>query len=525
MLLNGVRRTSVDKAATRIREQIGSEPSTAQLSMVGGLGYVPQVGHEVVIGHGTSANRIFAGRLLRVSRSVSRHGEAHPRYDVDCVDVSHELSYARTALSYPILSTSASSLVRAVIAATTPSVTSMGFTTAYLQQHLPLVGLFEVPITEPLPDTLDRLAKLAGATWYADYDRALHFFAGSDPFPFAEPRTLTANSAGYWDVVRDVDVSQVYTRVAVRGASASTVLDLRGSYNRFPVSAVSLLANSVSSSSLLYSSERIILNDRPRSLTQLAPKTYILRAGGAAVFSPVAANATSMIVVGPNVASVGPLRPGYFYRLAGQWVEVLNQTDVFSATASSIAYYYELNDGFFTGGRPGPLPYSEIQHLTPVETEDHVDLGTDEGFTYNVPTQPSGTAVQVYATRISSAAVSAVQSLFNSTAYGIITREVTLDNGDPTQCAAYAEELLDQGHPDQWTTIQFATRDRAVRRGATVGFNLAAPGESGGPTIVGSYVAQAVEIGEFDRMSDSQGPVRRAVCGAVRRPSLWSVLR
>jgi hypothetical protein len=138
---------------------------------------------------------------------------------------------------------------------------------------------------------------------------------------------------------------------------------------------------------------------------------------------------------------------------------------------------------------------------------------------------PKGTDVRAYYTKVSSSAVTQVTSLYLSSAYSILSGTVEA-NLAPSALMKACEAALEDGHPDNWRTLAFLTRDTAYQRGQTLQVSISSPAESGGTTIAGTYYITSVDIDGLRDMADALGPVRRVTAqSGGRRGTLARILR
>ena len=114
-------------------------------------------------------------RRTRASRNIVYH--------VSCVDWSWRLDAQYVSVRYTGLSVSD---IAARLLAWAPA----GFTATAIAPGLAVID--EITFTnEPLSTCYTRLAKRAGAYWYIDHFKGLHFFGAADPTADANPLALT----------------------------------------------------------------------------------------------------------------------------------------------------------------------------------------------------------------------------------------------------------------------------------------------------------------------------------------------
>lgn len=519
--INGAARTGVVQQSIRIDLNTGEEPHRCSFEFKGGSGFVPQAGHEVTIGHGTTDNALFAGRVLRVERVAARNDDKRPTYRCDAAGWLFDLKQSRVMPGFSVQSLAPRSLVAHLLTVTSPNVRSMGFAATYIDPALPVVEEFSIGPTDDLGDALARVFRGVDALWYVGHDRQIRAFGAVNSLP-AVPSTLTSASSQVWNVrYVPTDMARAFTRVHVVGAGQPTVADFEPSRHRtVPLASASLLGNAQGSFG-----EDAFINTTESWLfdgVQFSPGFFYtpksqFNAGQASVFLPASRATNTLVVVAANVASAAPIDAQRWYDISGQWLYVSSNIGVYSATASSIAYAYWLHsDG------SGAIT-SDIQGFA--------DIASGWNLTINSPTLyyrrmvPAGTAVQVFTTKVNSAGVDYLTSATGSAQFGLVSRTVSDGRLAPDGAAAVASAALQRGDPSNWAQLEFETRERAYDIGGPVFVAMTSPAEPSGDSVQGTFTAQDVTLGEFGRLTETKGPVRTVIAGAVRRPTLWQVLQ
>lgn len=529
--VDGAQRAGIETHDLRIQERPGSEPSLADLTLKGGSGFVPNRGQTVVIGHGTTANKLFAGRLTRVTRQVARHIETKPDYLLEAVDHTAALAWSMVPTGHGYSSLSASSLVPALLAAGDPSPTTMGITARYVQAEMPVVAAFQVPPYEGLADAFDRLATLVGAAWYVDYDQHIHFYTTADPAPRPTITTLTPTSA-IWDVRRTVDLSQVVTRAIALGEQVPLEHDVWSYETRLPVKSVDAITTTEYETNaqsppyhLTYrmsAATGVLIDGDVRSLYR-AYTTKALNGERILTPSPISITSTSFWVADCYVDQVGTIFRERNWLSIHDYKFRIGSVSNYSGSANEL--YFHLYLPAVGPGAPPPTVLGAIPASTVFTTSDYelVLYATSTA----VPPRiwPAGTPIQAFHVAVNSAGASAVQSLCGGAPYGLITAKAEPQAGRPEDLVAACEALLAAGDPAKHERITFATRETQITRGQTVYLSLPSPGEPGGPTLDGTYLVQDVTLDGFDALAESKGPIRTITLGAVARPSLWHALK
>jgi len=173
-------------------------------------GFTPQVGHSVYITLGDDL--VFGGSIRAVTQVYEGDRPALVAFDVDAQD--HGRLLDRRLVNAQYVATAGDVIARDLVTRF-----SSGFTTTHVVSGLPVVD--EIQFTdESLSSALTRVAQRIGGYWYVDPTRDVHLFLSEtdlapDAISSADPATAT-------DIVSDVDVSQVRTKVVVEGGGSVT---------------------------------------------------------------------------------------------------------------------------------------------------------------------------------------------------------------------------------------------------------------------------------------------------------------
>jgi hypothetical protein len=173
--------------------------------------WTPTVGMEVIarLGSVNNLEREFGGQILSVDQAYEGMPD-NQEWAVSCIDFTWGLNKRKVSGYY---TGSPTTIVPALLAEW-----STGYTSANVQADLPtLVGGITFT-NEDLTTCLSRLAERAGASWYCDYNKDIHFFIVEvwKRAPTA-PTPLTATNTLFSDLVVSRDLSQVVTRVYAEG--------------------------------------------------------------------------------------------------------------------------------------------------------------------------------------------------------------------------------------------------------------------------------------------------------------------
>ena len=219
--------SQIRNGSVRIDDVINEAPNTATFIMDGSS--APSVTAEVKIGLGdvTTANLIFAGHIVSV-REFYEGRKANAAWEVQCQDYTFLFNQYRPRQVFTAVSAS-------YVAAGLVSNFSLTFTSTNVQASLPTVSI-TFDGSEDMATCLTRLAALAGAYWYVDYAKDLHFFATESS---AAPDTVGDQAGSKLlhepPISREEDRSQLRTRVYVRGVSTRLLTALDSSETIVPV--------------------------------------------------------------------------------------------------------------------------------------------------------------------------------------------------------------------------------------------------------------------------------------------------
>lgn len=530
--LNGAARSGVVQSSIRIDLNTGEEPHRCAFSLRGGHGYVPLAGHTVTVGHGTTANPLFSGRIIKVRRTSSRNNDSRPMYDCEAAGWVFDLNITRAQPGYAFTSLSVASIVGKLFVQSEPSLADLGFTYPYIDPTLPVVAEYSIGPTEPVSQALARLFRSVDALWYIDHGKRLHAFGSTDIAPGGVPSTLSADTSAYWGVTyQATDASRVFAHVQVLGQLQTTQADVTpATHKAFPLlTAEGLYDGAISdtgSGGAFASWDGAYVVGAEGRYTQFqtppidrfqTPESH-MRAGKVSTFLPASANANTLTVAAANVSSMSPLVEERWYNISGQWLYVASVLGAYSLTASSVAYHYYIPSsvsGAITSDIQAPADIAPTWNFVP------------NALTFNTAFFPAGTRIQVLA-EISGN--SAVGSLVSDYALAIAdtrywTRTYTDERLSPKGARQVASEALARGAPSAWQGVDAETRERYIDIGRPVYVAVTSVAESSGQTFSGTFTAQDVTLSGFDRLTDTKGPIKSVLAGTVRRPTLWQVLQ
>lgn len=204
VLIDGVDRTRfTNRFESDILDVLNESPNTCTLMV---RGFTPTVGLSVQIDYGSVV--LFRGLITQVT-NVQRRSGTRIRYRLSCIDWTFLLDRRLMNKGY---ASQTSGAIAADIIATYTS----GFTSSNVQSGLSTISDFPNKM-ESVSQALTRLANLAGAFWYIDSAKDLHFRT-SESQP--QPTTLDASNNTFRNFQYRKDLLQVRTRVYVEGAGS-----------------------------------------------------------------------------------------------------------------------------------------------------------------------------------------------------------------------------------------------------------------------------------------------------------------
>jgi len=216
----GVTRTSdvrLTNTGITISDLLDQQPNTARLRTWRGA--KPAVGAEIKVGLGGVSSLeqlLFAGHIREVTQIYEGDNPANIAYDLSCIDYTWLLNRRKVIKYYP--SQSATAVVLDLIASFTS-----GFTTTNVVAGLPTIDAMTFT-NEDMDDALTRIVRAIGGYWYIDYLKDLHVFlteATGDPTIIT-----TANPQGAAEILHQLDLSQIRTRVYVEGGGAQAASEI-----------------------------------------------------------------------------------------------------------------------------------------------------------------------------------------------------------------------------------------------------------------------------------------------------------
>lgn len=215
VLIGGVDRTNDTRlAGVTVTDELNHEPNTATLRVDGTT--APVQGQEIKLYAGgvAAGTQLFGGHVLSVKATYEAGKPANRVWDCQAIDYTWLLNSRPVLKQY--LNQSATAIVNDLLVNF-----SWGINGAGVAVGLPTVD--EITFTnEDLADAITRVMERVGGYWYVDYGKILHAFLTDDvaagSITQAVPRTMK-------NIVQTVDLSQVATRVTVRGGGSNAAIE------------------------------------------------------------------------------------------------------------------------------------------------------------------------------------------------------------------------------------------------------------------------------------------------------------
>lgn len=532
--INGAARSGLVQSTLRLRLVTGMEPHSASFDFKGGSGFVPAVGQSVVIGHGTTDNALFSGRIITATRTSRRADDRRPTYRCDCMGHVFELGTTRIGAWLEGRDVSAKRLVTSMLSLSSPNAATLGFSAEFVSGDLPSVQEFTLSPTEPLTNALARLFRNLDATVYVNQRRQIHAFAGTETAAGPVPSTLQVPSSTYWNFAYGLtDLSRVFSEAVVVGAGTTTLMDITvGQHASVVVESASLMVSSLfvpSSGLRVYNgSDHHLFDGTVFGTTSFGDPGDLFPAGFVSTFLAISPGANTLTAVSANVGSISPLFTGKWYQMSGQWLYTASILGVYSATANSIAYNY------YVWGTGGVAPALDQAHAAlPAGVSSLADITSGWHFYFldtsiTALTQrviPAGAQVETLVFAHDTVTRDAVSSLTGSATFGQISKTFRDGRLSPDGALAVASAALARGAIDQWTVLDFDTRDEHMSIGRPVYVSVTSTAEPSGSSLAGTFTAHDITIGDFGRLTPTRGPVRTVSAGPVKKPTLWQVLQ
>ena len=520
----GVRRSGIVQASIRVDLNTGEEPHRASFDIKGGFGFIPSAGQTCTIGHGSAANPIFSGRLLKVSRSTVRNADTRPTYRCEAVGWTFDLGIAIVESAVSVTSMAPRSILGAMLGGL--------FTYNGVSADLPYVAEFNTGPVEPVPQAIARMFRSIDAKWYIDHDKDFHAFLTFDQTSGGLASTLTSTTEAHWGLVYNpTDLSRVYRAVQVIGAGQATLADVDTTYHdSFPLaSAQGLYEESAigepSSLGQFVTADNVghLVGVEGRNRFEFPPDRFQtpfshLRVKRVSTFLPMSVNANTLTVAAENISSLSPLHDGRWYGIAGQWIYVASTVGVYSLTVSSVAYSYWVPSSISGAVESDIQPQTDI-----APTWNFVPKSPRSFFTRYFP---AGTQIRTRAYIEGNTAINSIApDLGDLTDTYHWIRTIQDDRLSPSGARQVASEALARGAVSAWQALEFTTRDPYADIGRPVYVSITSLAEAGAASIVGTFAAHDITIGGFGRLTETKGPERTVRAGAVRRPTLWQVLQ
>ncbi len=218
----------VRRGTTSLTLNLNSTPSTATFHV--NRTYKPQVGQDVKIHLGTKNNLLFGGVITAVVEGYDGN-IANPSYNVTCQDYTWLLDRRRAMGRYQ------NAPVETILADLFSRLTS-GFTTNHVTFGLGTVTDITFDGSATITQAIAQLAKIVGAKYFIDPTKDLWFFVTrpSTDLQAATPTTL-------FSLTTDSNLTQIKTRILVKGASAKAQLALTASDTAIPLDSATIFGS------------------------------------------------------------------------------------------------------------------------------------------------------------------------------------------------------------------------------------------------------------------------------------------
>jgi hypothetical protein len=215
-----------------INQELDETPDTCRFTV---NGTVPSIGDPVAITLGSkNAPLLFAGYALTVSQKYVGDRPANVQADVVAVDYTWQLGFHMVTAQYR--GQTAGAIVKDLVAR---FAAVDGFTATAVDPAL--IVLDEITFTnEDLITAITRTVRRAGAYWYCDYTKNVHVFL-TETLNGA-PEALTPAHKSLAHVTRQIERTQVLTRVFVEGRGSRLLANVASGDTKIPLDAIDMFA-------------------------------------------------------------------------------------------------------------------------------------------------------------------------------------------------------------------------------------------------------------------------------------------
>jgi hypothetical protein len=200
------------------------------------FGFTPTEGQEVVLGAGSLTNRLFRGKIVRVSQVRYRLNQGRVIWRCTCLSWEYVADGVRS-VSAKFQSTSGTTIATSLVSTYGPA----GFTANHVQTGLATLG--EIQFTQQsLNDALQQLCDRLGAYFYWDFDKDLHLFTTDSTV--ARPETLNSSNRHVHQFQHEKDIEDLRNRIIVEGAGGTVTAPVAAGATTIPMDTVEMFASS-----------------------------------------------------------------------------------------------------------------------------------------------------------------------------------------------------------------------------------------------------------------------------------------
>ena len=220
------RTTGLDLDEFTIVYNLG-QPTTLTARVVG---FTPAAGNEVRVYDGGTGGPVFFGGHIthRQIETGQRIAGDRKVWTIRCQDYSWLMDrYARVTAVYESLSYN--TIVHRILA----SFTNGGFSGGYIPSSLGTIDRIQFT-QETVWSALNRIADAAGGYLSVTPDKHVHIFTSPDHLP-ANAVSLTNSSNNFADLMRELDYTDIATRVEFEGGGSATTAVVSAAATTIPV--------------------------------------------------------------------------------------------------------------------------------------------------------------------------------------------------------------------------------------------------------------------------------------------------
>lgn len=198
----------------QIQDLLNGTPNTIAFRV---SGYTPQAGNEIVIGLGATdaEHLVFAGHIVDVAQIAELDNPDNVAFDLQATSYEYRLNGHRVTKTYT--NQSATAIITDLVTTYTT-----GFSTSRIAENLPTLAEISF-FDEDISEAVDEVMRQAGGDWFVDYAKRVTAFLTLNETAHA---ITDSDQHGANQIVKQTDLTQVRTRIIVRGGGSGATAPL-----------------------------------------------------------------------------------------------------------------------------------------------------------------------------------------------------------------------------------------------------------------------------------------------------------